>query len=292
MPRRPFIPPELTTGPFRIDDATRFGLSRHQLSGRAWTRLGGGVYALKEIANEPLVRLRGATQRTPDAVFSGPTAGWLHGIDLPPCAPIEVCVPPASSSTSSSGGRVRRLVLAKEDIVVCQGLRTTSALRTAADLGSQASCVDSVIALDMATHNGLVSLDELRCWAETHRGRAGVARLRRAIDLCEPATQSPMETRLRLILVLGGLPKPEVQVDIHDDDGMFLARVDLLYRDKRIAIEYDGIQHGETHDYDSRRQNLLFLAGYRVLRFTAPDVFRMPMAVVGTVRSCLNAPVE
>ena len=68
--------------------------------------------------------------------------------------------------------------------------------------------------------------------------------------------------------------------------------VDLLYRDKRIAIEYDGIQHGETHDYDSRRQNLLFLAGYRVLRFTAPDVFRMPMAVVGTVRSCLNAPVE
>jgi hypothetical protein len=48
--------------------------------------------------------------------------------------------------------------------------------------------------------------------------------LRRAIELAEPATQSPMETRLRLLLVMAGLPRPQAQVSIHDTYGRFLGR--------------------------------------------------------------------
>jgi hypothetical protein len=43
-----------------------------------------------------------------------------------------------------------------------------------------------------------------------------------------------METRLRFVLLSAGLPRPEAQV-VLEDRGEFLARVDLFYREARLA---------------------------------------------------------
>jgi very-short-patch-repair endonuclease len=99
-----------------------------------------------------------------------------------------------------------------------------------------------------------------------------------------------METRLRVLLVLAGLPRPEVQVSIQDDKGRFLGRPDLLYRRQRLAIEYDGGNHRERLVDDNRRQNGLVGAGYRLLRFTAADVYGTPHTVAMQVRSGLGRP--
>src|SRR5689334_20526759 len=72
-------------------------------------------------------------------------------------------------------------------------------------------------------------MDDLNAWLESHDRFPGTARLRRAIELAEPATESEMETRLRLLLVLAGLPRPQAQVRLHDDAGRFIARPDLYY---------------------------------------------------------------
>ena len=95
--------------------------------------------------------------------------------------------------------------------------------------------------------------------------------------------------RLRMLLVLAGLPRPEVQVSIYDDQGHFLGRPDLLYRLQRLAIEYDGGNHRERLVDDNRRQNGLVAAGYRLLRFTAPDVYGTPGSVAMQVRSAIRA---
>jgi hypothetical protein len=52
-----------------------------------------------------------------------------------------------------------------------------------------------------------------------------------------------MESRLRLILVFGGLPRPVSQFVVRDRTGMFVARVDLVYPEQRLAIEYEGDHH-------------------------------------------------
>jgi len=96
-----------------------------------------------------------------------------------------------------------------------------------------------------------------------------------------------METRLRWLLVSAGLPQPEVQVDLHDDDGDFLGRADLYYRQARLVIEYDGANHRERLVSDDRRQNLLINAGYRILRFTAADIHGRPEVVVAQVRGSI-----
>jgi len=165
------------------------------------------------------------------------------------------------------------------------GLPVTSELRTLSDLGRNLPLAEAVVALDMALHQGLASLAELWAYTDAGAGSKGIARLRHALDLVEGATESPMETRLRLLLVLSGLPRPEVQVSLHDSQGGFIARPDLLYRAQRLAIEYDGGTHRESIAEDNRRQNRLLVAGFRLLRFAAGDLQRMPETVVALVRN-------
>ncbi len=93
-----------------------------------------------------------------------------------------------------------------------------------------------------------------------------------------------METRLRWLLLQAGLPRPEVQKELHDSDGTFVGRADLYYPTARLVIEYDGTNHRDRLIEDNRRQNLLVSAGYRLLRFTAPDVLQRPGSVVALVR--------
>ncbi len=96
-----------------------------------------------------------------------------------------------------------------------------------------------------------------------------------------------METRLRMLLVLAGLPRPEAQVSLHDGSGRFLGRADLYYPSQRLVIEYDGGTHRTSLVEDNRRQNLLLSAGYRLLRFTFADIREAPEAVVDQVKRAL-----
>lgn len=91
-----------------------------------------------------------------------------------------------------------------------------------------------------------------------------------------------------MLLVLTGLPRPEVQVSIHDDNGRFLGRPDMFYHERRLAIEYDGSNHRDRVVDDNRRQNRLIGAGLRLLRFTATDVYGSPDAVAIQVRRELS----
>jgi very-short-patch-repair endonuclease len=97
-----------------------------------------------------------------------------------------------------------------------------------------------------------------------------------------------METRLRWLLIQAGLPKPEVQTDLRDSSANFVGRADLYYPAARLVVEYDGGNHRERLVTDDRRQNLLANAGYRLLRFTAADVYQHPDVVVAQVRASLS----
>jgi hypothetical protein len=121
------------------------------------------------------------------------------------------------------GASISRAPLAAGDIVRRCGLAATSALRTVADLSRRLPLVEAVVTADMALQKRLLHLSELKAYVATQVGRRGIARLRRVVELAEPAAESPMETRLRLLLVLAGLPRPEAQVPLYDDAGRFPA---------------------------------------------------------------------
>ena len=283
------MPPALTRGPFTVEDARRAGLSRWHLEGASWRRLGPGIYAWARLAETPALKLDAARLRLPvSAAFAGKTAAWLYGLDVAPCDPIEMILPGDGEGWERGGVSVRRAELDDCDVVVRGGFRTTSLVRTLSDLSQRLSLVEAVVITDMALHARLMQHAELTEWVRRRAGRKGVGTERLVLEMADAAAESPMETRLRLLLVLNGLPRPEVQVTIRDERGSFLGRPDLYYREHRLGLEYDGETHRASLVADNRRQNRLLLDNVKLLRFTASDVMRRPDAVVMQVRNALG----
>lgn len=182
---------------------------------------------------------------------------------------------------------IHRSALSRAEVLQVRGLPATSMLRTLADVCSRLSLTEAVVVVDAALHACRVRPHELRRWIESHSRRPGIRGLRRVAQLAEPAAESPMESRLRMLLVLAGLPRPVAQFSIHDDSGRFVGRPDLYYPERQLGIEYDGAIHRTTLAEDDRRQNLLLGAGVRLLRFTAADVMQRPEGIVNQVRAML-----
>lgn len=275
---------DLATGPFTLADARRLGFGWHDLQARRWRRVSHGQYASRTLPFDTDLRLRAVDARMPCRyAFSGRTAAWVYGLEMPACDPIEVTVDREASIRSRAGIRLRRAALAPDEVVVHRGFKVTSPLRTVCDLGSGKDVVESVVVLDVAFHAGLIGLSTLERYVAANFGAYRIKRLRRAVSLANADAESPMETRLRLRLVNARLPTPSVQTELHDASGSFLARADLYYADTMLVIEYDGENHKDRIGSDLRRQNLLMAAGYRILRFTAGD-FRTPGLIEAQVR--------
>ena len=271
MPPKPVVPLELRRAPFTVAEARLAGLARWHLEGASWRRVGRGLYAWAELSETPTLKLEAARLRLPaSAAFSGKTAAWLHGLDVTPCDPIETF--PRCDSC---------------EVVVRRGFTTTSLVRTLFDLSRCLSLVEAVVIADMALHSRMVTKIEFSDWIDSRKGRQGVRAARRVLELAESGAESPMESRLRMLLVLNGLPRPEVQATINDAGGAFLGRPDLYYRQHKLGLEYDGEFHRLNLVEDNRRQNRLLAAGVRLLRFTAADVLRRPDTVLAQVRDVL-----
>ncbi|MGC1213548.1 MAG: DUF559 domain-containing protein [Micromonospora sp.] len=108
--------------------------------------------------------------------------------------------------------------------------------------------------------------------------------------MAEPLSESPMETRLRLLLLDAGLGPLTAHHDVLDARGRFVGRVDLAWPALRVAVEYDGDHHRERAHFrqDVARLNALRAAGWLVLRFTADDVLRHPARTVALVTQALH----
>lgn len=197
-------------------------------------------------------------------------------------------MPDSNGLSSRIGLSIRRAAVAADDVVLRRGFAVTSLPRTFSDLSRSMSLSEVVVLADVALHKRLLSLPQLQEWVRANAGRKGVASVRRMLGLVEPRSESPMETCLRLLLVDGGLPRPEAQVPLHDSSGHFLGRPDLFYREPRLAIEYDGGTHRDRLVADDRRQNRLLSAGFRVLRYTAADLLGSPDSMVRQVREALR----
>ena len=246
-----------------------------------------GTYTMQRLRVDPLLLLKAARLGVPAlAAFSGLTAAWGHGVDVPPCSPIQVTVPQGLGVSARSGLLVSRARLEAGDVVIRRGLRVTSICRTLADIARSMPLAEAVAIADMALHNGLVELDELTAYPIGRELRFG--RLLRVARLAEPAAESRMESLLRMVLIKARLPRPQVQAPLLDNGGNVFGRADLFYPSHRLVIEYDGGTHRDSLVQDNPRQNAILRAGYDLLRYTAPDVLGRPEAVAAEVRARLK----
>jgi len=291
MPRIVEVPDALKGSPFTLAQAAANGVSRRSLQGRAYRRLSHGFYLSADVDPGPSIWLAAAALRMPaGSAVSGLWAAWAWGVDLLPAdaQDVEITLPRGRTLRRGSGIRARRALLPPVDVVGVDGLAVTSESRTAFDLARRGPREDAVIALDAMVYARLLSRAGLRRYIDAHAGWRGVRAAVTHLDLAVDRAESPMETRLRLVLLDGGLPRPVVNESVCDRQGQFLARPDL--RIERVIIEFDGAVHrsAQRHRDDVRRQNLLIQAGYVVLRYTAADVYQRPAGIVAEVSAALR----
>jgi very-short-patch-repair endonuclease len=269
MSRRTCVPPTLMRRPFTLEEARGAGVTDEALRGKAWRRIASGLHCWAGWREDPLQLLEAWHRRLPAGTFIGVSAAWLHHLDVDPIHPIHIAAPLHSGIRSRRGLVVRHTDLARQDVTLVRSLPATTIGRTLWDLSRWLPEVESLVIFDQALSKGL--------------GRAPGRR-----GALAEAAESPMETRLRWLLLKARLPRPEVQTDLHDAAGRFVARADLYYPSARLVIEYDGANHRKRLVEDDRRQNLVLSAGFRLLRFTAADLAERPDAIVALVRAHLG----
>lgn len=125
---------------------------------------------------------------------------------------------------------------------------------------------------------------------DRYPGARGSLRLPEVVSLAEPAAQSAMESRLRMVLVLAGLARPIVQHQVRDAGRRLLARVGLACPEELVAIEYEGENHftDEQGRRDVHRYTRLVNEGWGVYRYIARDVYHNPTRIVADISRALH----
>lgn len=242
------------------------------------------------------VRLQAVLLAAPDgAVVTGLTAAWLFGVWSPrpgAALPLELGIRREDRNTSGSRTLTRRMMLDPVDVSEWNGLAVTSPERTCFSLMARSSLVEGVVFADAFQHAGLVTQRGLFRFADERPHWPHVRKVRCAVDLSRHEAASPGETRLRMVIVLGGLPEPPIlNSGVYDEHGTLLGVPDMLYLSPDFGLEYDGAYHHEAgqHARDNMRENrLLVVGGLPLLRYGAHDVFRDPRRIEREVAAMLG----
>ena len=134
--------------------------------------------------------------------------------------------------------------LSAGETLVLDGVPVTTAARTAFDMGRHTpSRLHAVQRLDALANATDVKAVDVEAVIAAHPSARGVPRLRGVLPLVDGGAESPQETLARLVLIDAGLPAPRTQINVYNEYGDFVARVDMGYDDALVGIEYDGPQH-------------------------------------------------
>ena len=170
------------------------------------------------------------------------------------------------------------------------GVAISTPVQAFLDLASAGvSLVDLVIAGDSLVKSTKLDpatlIEAADAWSGRHAKQA-----RRAARLVRTGVDSAMETRLRLLLALAGLPEPEVNFILRAPDGSWRRRFDLCYPGVRLIIEYDGRQHAFDHEQwsgDIARREKLDRTGWRLIVIESDGIYSDPLRTLQRVRSAL-----
>ncbi|MFG1951519.1 type IV toxin-antitoxin system AbiEi family antitoxin [Micromonospora sp. NPDC048830] len=270
-PRRP---DQLRGRVFRGSQVVARGLlTRSELRSRAWRPLFKDIYV---DANVPIShRLRcvaAARWLLPEGItIAGRSAAALFGAGtVDATAPLDVLVPAGRRFGPVAGLAVHTAAMTDGDIRQRDGIPVTTPERTCWDLAQWLGVEDAVALVDSLVRHGLVRPGQLRDRARASVGVRGWKRMLRVAELADGGAESPQESRVRVRLVLAGLPRPVTQFVV-ERDGRFIARVDLAWPELKVAVEYDGLWHHDPEQFHRDRQRLNRLLGeeWIVLHLTA-----------------------
>ena len=277
--------------PFTRAEARAAGISAKQLMGGRYQRLFYDLYVSAEVAVTPAVRVKAVLKVCPPrSQASHFTAAELWGAIVPSQPLTHVSCPQPGVRSERRGVDCHRLSRHAQ-VVRFRGIRVSSPEQTFIDLACVLSLVDLVVLGDSLVKAKRTTVERLVRAVNAWPGR-GSRPARRAVGFVREGVDSPMESRLRMLIVLAGLPEPQVNRIVWDGSGNWDKRFDLCYPDLLLVIEYDGRQHAENDeqwDHDLDRREDLDGVGWRLIVIRSKGIYVEPHRTLERIAEAMRA---
>jgi very-short-patch-repair endonuclease len=276
--------------PFTRTDAIEAGISPKLLRGSRFRRIFRDVYIASEVPDGLRLRISAALAlHPPGAWASHLSAAAVCGVAVPDTSVVHISVTDAKSRRWRPGLKPH-VAPPHTKPRTWRGVPVSGPIRMFVELASILDLVDLVVAGDSMLKVFRLTADQLRAGLDATRDYWSPA-ARNAARFVRDGVDSPMETRLRMLIVLAGLPEPTVNFKLRDENGDVIVRFDLSYPALRLIIEYDGRQHVEiieNWEGDNERRELLDELEWRVIKVRSHGVFVDPGATVERVWRALR----
>jgi very-short-patch-repair endonuclease len=275
--------------PFNRAEARAAGIGVKTLLSSRFQKVFYDCYVSSAVPLTTRLRAKAALGISPPGSFvSHATAARIWGGLVPGTSDVHVTVPPTAVRSSRQGVKAHAAVV-DAAVTRFRNLPISTPEQTFLDLATSLDLVALVVLGDSLIRAGRTSAAGLRDAALAWRGR-GAKLARRAARYVRDGVDSAMETSLRMLLVLAGLPVPEVNFILRHPDGSWWMRFDLCFPALKLIIEYDGRQHAEDSEqwlHDLKRREALDRLGWRVIVVTKHDYYEAPEEVLRRVRDAL-----
>lgn len=229
------------------------------------------------------------------SVGSHRSAAQVYGLSLLRSAAadlVHVTRPSADpgSRTGRPGIRVHQAALPAEHVTRCRGVPVTTVGRTVVDLARTLPFAEGVAVTDSALRAKQTTPGQLDAVAARCVRWPGIQRARRVVRFADERAESALESISRAVFHEHGLPPPELQVWVGDEDEI-IGRVDFLWRQYRTIAEADGaIKYTQPARALAQlnRDARLRAGGFAVVHFTWPEITRVPAQVVAAIRTAFR----
>lgn len=279
-----------TSSPFSRAEALKAGTSPDRLGSADFQRLFRGIYVGADVAADVRLRARAAIRlAAPDGFASHHTAALIYGA-VPPHSPDVHVSRRQKNRRSVKRGLMVHLASEAAASTRFAGIPISTPEQCFLEIAAHgADLVDLVVLGDSLVRKKRTTPEKLVAAADQWRGyRARIAR--RAAGFVRTGVDSPMESRLRMLIVLAGLPEPTVNLVVWTADGQYEMRFDLYYDLYKLVVEYDGHQHYDDpkqREHDVLRREELDRRGIRMIVVMANDIFREPLRTLERIRAAL-----
>ena len=186
--------------------------------------------------------------------------------------------------------RVHRTKLKDSDIMMIDDVCVTTPIRTAFDIGRIAPPWRGLGNMDALQRATGFDIDELARFVAGKARQRGIRQVRVLIPLIDGGAESHPESWLRLLIIVNGLPIPETQIEVFNEYGQLVARLDMGYRDLRIGIEYDGEAYHSSPEQlasDQERDAELKRLDWHIIRVRNTPLRTEPWMICTEVRQAI-----
>lgn len=240
---------------------------------RGYVRMHRDIYLPKGYSPDVVDVIDGAWLRSGrKGVVAGIAASALHGASwVDDDIPVELIW----NNTRPPPGIIARAErLEPDEITTCECIPLTTAARTAFDLGRHLPRREALTRLDALKRATAYLDEEVIALTKRYKGARGVRQLLELLPLVDGGAASPQETRLRLLYLDAGFPRPTTQIAVVEGRWTVLRTLDMGWQDFKVASEYDGDQHRTDRVQYVKDQRLLpklARLGWDVIRVIKED---------------------